>query len=77
MGSKIISVYFWSNQGVCAHNSKHFAGDFQPKRERKDVTSGQIFHLTGLLLGKYTHPGYSKSIPTRRVSTMSKIQPIL
>ena len=56
-------VYFKSNQGVCAHNSAHFPGDFQPQRENNDVISGHIFHLTGLLLGKHTHPGYSKSIP--------------
>ena len=62
IGLQIILVYFWSNQGVSAHNSAHFSGDFQPQRENNDVTSGHIFHLTGLLLGKPTHPGYSKSV---------------
>ena len=61
-------IYFWSNQVVCAHNFAHFSGDFQPQRENNDVISGHIFHLTGLLLGKHTHPGYSKSIPKRFLS---------
>ena len=68
MGLKIILVYYWSNQGVCAHNSALFSGDFQPQRENSNVISDHIFHLTGLLLGNHTHPGYSKSILKRFLS---------